>query len=89
MIYFYALPVLLFTTALTSAVWQQVFGGFTDLSRVSRHVTMIALAWALGGWLLEARAGETMASLYARCESEIVAQMEELDAVVFGLLGEF
>ena len=89
MIYFYALPLLLVTVALTSAAWQQTFGGFMDLHRVERHVTLMFALWCLGGWLMEARLGEHMAALYERCESDIVAQMRELDEVVFGLLGEF
>ena len=89
MIYFVALPVIVIVAAMVSAVHQSLTVEFIDLHRVERVVLLTIVAWALGGWLLEAQAGARAAALFEVCSSTMTRELREFEDYFQEVLGPF
>ena len=89
MIYFALLPAAVIVAAMLSCLHQELTVDFIDLVRVERVVWLAVVAWCLGGWLLEMRAGEAAAALFERCEIELTRDVRALEDTFQGLVAPF
>ena len=89
MIYLVALPAIAIVAAMVSCIHQSLTIEFIDLARVERVVLLAVVAWSLGGWLLEMRAGETAARLFETCEIGLTHDVRELEDYLQDVMGPF
>ena len=89
MIYLALLPAILIVAAMVSCLHQELTVDFIDLARVERLVWMAFVAWSLGGWLLEMRAGEAAAALFEACEITLTRDVRALEERLYGLVAPF
>lgn len=89
MIYLAFLPAIIIVAAMVSCLHQELTVDFIDLAHVERLVWMVVVAWSLGGWLLEMRAGEAAAALFERCEIGLARDVRALEEHLYGLVAPF
>ena len=89
MIYLVSLPAVAIVAAMASCIHQSLTVEFIDMHRVERVVLLAIVAWSLGGWLLEMRAGEVAAALFERCEITLTRDVATLEDYLYEVVGPF